>query len=120
MQKAICHGVTEMLSVFAKQGHSGTSAAYQLGIFDKLARFQSLGPLTGDDSEWMYIAETPKGTLYQNTRDGQVFKDDTGAWWISGKIFCDNDGCTYTSGDSCVPVTFPWTRPEPEIVDTGE
>ena len=113
MQSLMCNNLIEMLTVFSEQGHSGFSANYFLGCFEKLARFQPLGPLTGDEGEWEEVGEG----IYQNNRDSEVFKENGEAYWISGKIFRDPDGCTYTNSDSCVPVEFPWTRPEPEIID---
>lgn len=117
MQKAMCDGVLALLEVFGNQGHSGFSANYAIGIFDKLVRFQTIGPLTGEDDEWNEVSEDENGKLYQNRRDSEVFKDDNGPRWINGIIFRDADGSTYTSSDSHVPIKFPWTRPKSEIVD---
>lgn len=116
MQQALCNNVIALLETFSNQRHSGSTADYVLGLFEKLARFDPLSPLTGDDSEWIDVGDQ-NGTLYQNKRDGEVFKDDDGAYWIHGKIFRDKDGCTYTSKDSRVMISFPWTKPEPEIID---
>ena len=41
--------IMELLTTFANQGHSGFSANYVADIFNKLARFKTLSPLTGDD-----------------------------------------------------------------------
>jgi len=119
MQKMVCENVIALLEEFSSQGHSGSSAPYILNLFGKLAAFKPLSDLTGADSEWVDVAEQD-GTLYQNKRDGEVFKNDSGAYWISGKIFRTPTGCTYTSKDSCVPVEFPWKRPKPEIIDVAE
>ena len=116
MQRMICGNVLELLTAFSGQGHSGSSAPYVIGLFSKLASFEPISPLIGDDSEWNEI--TPEE--YQNNRDGEVFKDSNGAYWAFGKIFRDSDGCTYTSKDSLVPIAFPWTRPEPMIVDVKD
>ncbi len=120
MQKSICDDLLSMVDVFADQGHSGFSANYILGLFDDLARFKPLSPLTGEDDEWNDVAgDASNGSeLWQNKRCSEVFKEADGkAYWIGGRIFRDPDGGTYTNGDSHVPVEFPWTRPEPEIVD---
>lgn len=116
MQELICENLLELLETFANQHHSGFSAGYVLSLFDRLARFEPIGPLTGADSEWTHVADQ-NGPLYQNRRDGTVFKDDTGAYWIDGKIFRDQYGTTYTNRDSRVYIEFPWTKPKPEIVD---
>lgn len=116
IQKLVCDNLLELLDTFSKQEHSGFSASYVLGLFNRLAKFDPIGPLTGEDSEWVHVGEQ-NGPLYQNRRDGSVFKDDHGAYWIDGKIFRDQFGSTYTNVESHVPIQFPWTKPEPEIVD---
>ncbi len=117
-QKWICDNVLSLLDVLSKQGHSGSSVYYLLELFDQLAKFKPLSPLTGKDDEWNNVSDMSEYKLWQNNRDSEVFKEADGkAYWISGRIFRDPDGGTYTSGDSHVPVEFPWTRPESEIVD---
>ena len=116
MQKMICDNVLELLEAFSGQGHSGSSAPYALGLFEKLAKFQPISPLTGEDNEWNEVGSE----RYQNNRDGEVFKDGDSAYWAFGKIFRHEDGYTYTSSDSSVPVAFPWTRPKPMIVDVKD
>lgn len=115
MQDAVKKDVLQLIEVFAKQGHSGMSAPYVLGVFTKLARFEPLAPLTGADDEWMEIG----GNKFQNIRCGEVFKDGKNgeAYWTNGKVFREPNGCCYTSKDSRVPVVFPWVKPEPEIID---
>jgi hypothetical protein len=117
MQAMVCDNVIELIEAFSKQGHSGSSAPYVLNIFEQLARFNPIAPLTGEDNEWTDVAKENGEPLYQNNRDSEVFKNNEGAYWISGKIFRDKDGCTYTSRDSRVSVTFPWKKPKPEIID---
>jgi len=118
MQQMACDNVLELLEVFDKQGHSGSSAPYILGIFKELASLNPIAPLTGEDSEWNDISEMPGKSLFQNKRDSPVFKDSNGeAYWIEGKIFRDKDGCLFTNNNSQVTITFPWTKPKPEIID---
>ena len=118
MQDAVKKDVLQLLEVFAKQGHSGMSAPYVLEVFTKLARFEPLSPLTGADDEW---TEASEGIFYNNRYD-EVFKNGKNgeAYWISGKLFREPNGCCYTSKDSKVPVVFPWVKPEPEIIDVTE
>jgi len=118
MKKAICDNIMELLQTFSDQGHSGHSAPYALKYFNELAKFNPISPLTGEDSEWIEVGEGK----YQNNRDSEIFKEsvDGDAYWIHGKIFREPSGCTYTSRDSCVPVVFPWVKPESEIVDVDE
>jgi len=113
MQKLICDNIIELLRTFADQGHTGSTAPYVLWHFQKLANFNPITPLTGDDNEWVEVGDG----LFQNNRDGEIFKKNGSAYWIDGKIFREPGGATFTSFDSRVPVEFPWTKPEPEIVD---
>ena len=126
MQEAICKHVLKLLDVFADEGHSGSSAPYAVNVFKKLAMFEPLVPLTGEDWEW---TETSEG-VFQNKRCSHVFKQadrfDGQAYDIDGIVFyewherdLDPDepgypGKTrfkshYTSSESRVPVTFPYT-----------
>jgi len=121
MQAMVCENVKELLQVFSNQGHSGSSAPYVLGLFNELARFNPISPLTGEDDEWGEKLSRDDD-IVQNKRDSEVFKDlNTGeCFWIHGKIFKDPDGVTFTSRDSKVPVTFPWTKPEPQIINVED
>ena len=120
MQEAICKHILELIKVFSDEGHSGSTAPYTVDLFKKLAMYEPITPLTGEDWEWTEIARemsgSNSGTLYQNKRCSRVFKDDTGAYDIDGKVFYDwytNENgdrhkSYYTSRDSRVPVTFPY------------
>lgn len=101
-----------LVKLFSEQGHSGMSASFIVGIFEKLARFQPLSPLTGDDDEWMEI----DNGLYQNRRCSRVFKKDGHAYDIEGRIFREPSGSCFTGADSHTPVEFPYT-PHSEYVD---
>ena len=47
--------------------------------------------------------------------------DNSTAFNIEGKVFVDEDGLTYTSRESNVPITFPYEVPDkPEFVKEGE
>ena len=131
MQEMICNHVLKLLEVFGGEGHSGSSAPYTLNVFDTLARFKPIAPLTGEDWEWIDVSEyggRDDGPLFQNKRCGAVFKDNTGAYNSDGKVFWEwvsnpdiDDGepfkTHFTRGESRVPVTFPYVVPEkPEYV----
>jgi len=113
MQKMICDNLVELLGTLASQGHSVMSAPYVINLFSKLAKYEVISPLTGEDDEW-----TDVGWIYQNNRCGNVFKDkESGeAWDGKGKIFREPNGCCFTSKGSHVPVVFPYT-PKREYVD---
>jgi len=109
--------VLKMMRVFAEEGHSGSSAPLVISIFQKLARFEPLTPLTGADDEW---AEPSPG-VFQNVRCSHVFKDgaDGRAYDINGKIFRYPNGACYTGSDSRVFVDFPYV-PTREIIDVPD
>lgn len=125
MQGMMCDHILKLLRVFADEGHTGFTAPYALNLFDKLARFKIIAPLTGEDDEWTEVADGKGGTKYQNNRCSSVFKDDTGCWDIDGKVFWEwqrrEDGTAYKSyysGSGCsTPVTFPYIIPEKPIYE---
>ena len=120
----LAEGTLELLKVFSDQGHSGMSAPYAVALFEKLASWKPIAPLTGADDEWNSVGE---GT-WQNRRNSAVFKKEDGqAYWMDGRVFWewysspDIDDkpykSHYTSSDSRVNITFPWTQPDkPEYV----
>ena len=111
--KWIQQNVLELLEVFSRQGHSGFSAPFAVEMFRKLAMHEPLVPLTGADDEWTDVGDG----MLQNNRCSHVFKDVDGrAYDIEGRVFRDHNGCCYTSRDSRVYVTFPYT-PTSEYVD---
>ena len=108
----IMDNLFELLEVFSKQGHSGSSAPYCIGVFSKLASFAPLAPLTGADDEWVEVGPD----VWQNNRCSHVFKENGAAYDSTGRIFREPNGCCYQNSDSRVPVTFPYT-PTIEYVD---
>lgn len=115
--RAMREHILRMVEVFSDEGHSGFSASYAAAILEKLFRFQPLSPLTGEDSEWGLISE--KENLYQNKRCSHVFKSNGKAYDLNGKVFIQENGSAYTSADSRVDVTFPYT-PKTEYVKVLE
>ncbi len=120
MQEAICTHVLKLLSVFADEGHSGSSAPYAINLFEKLAKFEPVAPLTGEDWEWVEVSDD----MYQNKRCSHVFKGADGkAYDIDGKIFWDwhqdENGEMYkshfTGRESRVYIEFPYV-PKREYV----
>lgn len=121
----LAEGTLELLKVFADQGHSGMSASYAVALFEKLAMWKPIAPLTGEDDEWMEVGPD----VWQNKRNSAVFKEADGqAYWMDGRVFWEwysapdiDDGkpykLTFTSRGSRVNIEFPWTQPnEPEYV----
>lgn len=111
--------ILRMVDEFSQEGHSGFSASYALNIISRVLAYKPLSPLTGDEDEWNEVGDG----LWQNTRASNVFKDETGAYWQDGIVFWEwysapdvNEGEPYkvyfTSRDSRVPITFPFTMPD--------
>lgn len=110
--KWIQENVLELLDVFSAQGHSGFSAPYCVRMFEKLALHKPLTPLTGEDWEWTEVGEGQ----YQNKRCSHVFKnDEDGVYDIEGRVSVEYSGSAFSSKESFVPVTFPYT-PSSEFV----
>lgn len=117
--------VLKLLEVFSEEGHSGMSAPYAISLFEKLASWKPITPLTGEPEEWMEIDDV----LWQNKRSPDVFKGEDGrAYWLDGRVFWEwysspdyDDGkpfkSYFTSRESRVFIEFPWTQPDkPEYV----
>lgn len=117
MQEMICNDILSLLEEFSIQGHSGSTAPYCIELFKKLAMFEPIVPITGQDWEWNNVGDG----VFQNKRCSHVFKDnsrfDGQAYDSEGIIFyewvTDRDGEQYksffTGRDSAVPITFPYT-----------
>ena len=109
MQEDICKHVLELLKVFSDEGHSGSTAPYTVNLFKKLAMFEPIVPLTGEDWEW----HEPSPGVFQNIRCSRVFKQadrfNGQAYDIEGRVFREPTGACYTGAESRVPVTFPYT-----------
>lgn len=98
----------ELIDVFSEQGHSGMSAGIAVSLFSKLAKFEPLSPLTGEDDEWNEVGINQ----WQNKRCSHVFKSysrlGVQAYDCEGRIFREPNGCCYTNKDSHTPITFPY------------
>lgn len=126
MQQAICEHVLKLIDMFADEGHSGSSAPYAIDLFKKLAMFEPIVPLTGEEWEWNEVGDG----VFQNRRCSHVFKQadrlDGQPYDINGIVFYDwyerqleedepgypgtkRYQSHYTCSDSAVPITFPYT-----------
>ncbi len=105
----------EVLQTIAKQGHSGSSVMMLLHVLTKLIPYGVLSPLTGEDDEWMEIADGK----FQNTRRSSVFRcPEEGDYDIEGCLLELPDG---TQVSEKLPVTFPYTpSDEPKIIKVNE
>ena len=137
MQAALCKHVLELLKVFSDEGHSGSTAPYTVNLFKKLAMFEPIVPLTGEDWEW----HEPSPGVFQNTRCSRVFKQadrfNGQAYDIDGRVFYewvereldpDEEGYPgtrrfkshFTGRESIVPITFPYTPTTEYVEATGD
>ena len=90
--------VMELIKVFAEQGHSGMSASIVRNLFNKLANYKPLGPITGKDDEWADEALSNDVPYYQNRRLSSVFKEgkNSTAYYLDAIVFKDQEGHTFT------------------------
>lgn len=126
MQEMMCNQVLELLELFNEHGHSGSTAPYAIELFSKLAAFEPVAPLTGEDWEWMEVGPG----VFQNKRCSHVFRSESEfggqpydidgiVWyeWVKRPLDEDEPGYPgetlfkshYTNRESRVPITFPYT-----------
>jgi hypothetical protein len=113
--------ILQLIETFAKQGHSGFSAPYVANMFHKLAMYEVLSPLTGNDDEWSDVLDERSSSdtkmLFQNTRDSRVFKDEKGAYFLNAIVwqeivngdsyhFTDRNSNRYIKSFPFTPKTF--------------
>lgn len=105
----VTKAILDLIELFDSQGHSGFTASYTVNVFKRLAMYEPLAPLTGEDSEWNEI----EPNHYQNKRYSAVFKEKDGkAYNTHGKIFTDDGGESwYSNKDSHIEINFPYTVP---------
>ena len=88
--------VLEIVKIFAKQGHSGGSAAMTIAMLEKLLRYEQLTPITDSPDEWTNVAERyGEGMGNEENGDGKY-------WWQSKRnpaLFSTDGGKTYYSVD---------------------
>lgn len=122
MQKLMCKQVMELLDIFGTHGHSGTTAPYAIDLFQKLAKFKLIGPLTGADEEW---GEPHCDDAMQNNRLSSVFKlPDGRAYDIDGRVYWEwyKDGAGevfkshFHKGGDRFYIEFPYEQQKPVAV----
>lgn len=109
MQELMNQQLKELILVFSSHGHSGFSAPWAIGCLTKLLAFEPLGPLTGEDHEWVEVGPG----IFQNRRCGRVFKDSARfggrPYDIEGIVWEEPNGARFTSSESATLVAFPYT-----------
>ena len=92
--------VLELLEVFSKQGHSGSSAPYTISMFKKLANFDPIAPIMCTDDEWNDVSSIGgiNDNTFQNNRCGSVFKQgkDGKSYYLDAIIWKNQNGVGYT------------------------
>lgn len=125
MNAAMTKDILQLIEVFSEQDHSGFSANYCISMFEKLARYEVIAPLTGEDDEWNDVSEDSSYILYQNKRASNVFKKvgqdgNAVAYQFDRYIFREPNGACFTrggEGGSRFHITeWPYT-PEHEYID---
>ena len=71
---ALAHHILELIKVFSSEDHSGGSAGITLVVFNKLANFENLSPLTNNKDEWIEV----ENGQWQNKRNGEAFSQNGG------------------------------------------
>lgn len=74
----IAEAVLGLVEIFSRQGHSGFSAMKTLMIFERLAKFKVLTPLTDDPEEWQDVSAEAGRPSWQSRRQSSCFSDDGG------------------------------------------
>jgi len=102
--------ILQLIETFAKQGHSGFSAPYVAKMFHKLANYEVLSPLTGNDDEWNDVSDISGEMLFQNNRDSRVFKYEKGAYFLDAIVWQEIDSYRFTDFNSKRYIkSFPFT-----------
>jgi hypothetical protein len=67
----LAQATMDVIKVFSKQGHSGSSAPIVVNLFKKLALFEPITPIMGTEDEWVACTDN----VYQNNRCSALFKE---------------------------------------------
>lgn len=70
----IPEAVMKLVRVHAAEGHSGGSHNLVMQIFNRVANFKTLTPITNSPDEWHEVGTD----IWQNTRDSSFFSTDGG------------------------------------------
>jgi hypothetical protein len=78
----IAEAVMRLVKIHASEGHSGCSHSLALEVFNRVANFKTLTPITSDPADWMHVGDDPDGTpVYQSNRSPGFFSVDGGKTW---------------------------------------
>ena len=115
MQRYMCDQVNDLLYLLSSQGDSGGSIGYKINLFDRLAKFQTLSPLTFKDDEFGDNLSISGEDFRQNIRNSAVFKKGdrytfndsficSGKYYIGrGNKIIKRDGGNWSGGVFVIP-----------------
>ena len=82
----------ELLEVFSSAKHSGMSAQITLSLFNRLANYKNLTPLTNNPEEWNKLGGTEQEE-WQSIRNPECFSKDLKTYWsLEENMEADSDG----------------------------
>lgn len=107
--------------VFGLYGHSGFSAPIGIATMEALLKYKPLGPLTGENEEWMHVGDN----MYQNRRCSNVFMEALpglkARYYVSDHyVFEDPAGNRFIGFGSQKYISFPYSPEEPVVVKVDE
>lgn len=120
--------IISLCKAFSESDQSGGSVPYTARAIsmavEELMMHKTIAPLTGEDSEWNDVSEANGGfLLFQNNRDGRVFKDskDGKARFIDAIVWNGDKSGTFTGwvegiNSSQIIKSFPF-KPKTFYVD---
>ena len=77
--KWIREQVIETIAVLASHNNSGSSIGLEISLFNKLAKFGIISPLTLSDDEFIEVSNNS----FQNKRCSDVFKENNKIHWLN-------------------------------------
>jgi hypothetical protein len=116
--------ILALIDKFGNSGQSGGSAPYVASAIcttlEKLMNRKTLLPITGEEHEWMEVGMDIGGLLFQNNREGAIFKYgvDGKSYYLDAIVWKDNNcswsGTAYTKDGIAVSSrqfikSFPFT-----------
>ena len=100
--------MVQILELFFDQWDSGGSVWAVSEALNRLIAGKCLTPLTGDDDEWMEVADG----VFQNLRISSVFKDPR---FFDGEKAYDIDNSERDENGSWVAIEFPYYPKETKV-----
>jgi hypothetical protein len=94
--------VLELVKVFSNQGHSGFSASATASLFNELAGYGNITPLTNNPNEWLQH----ENNLWQSRRNSAAFSNTGGTTYYftseKGKLYDSAADESMTCSDESV------------------